>query len=215
MKLNTVEKRLLSQYGRPRPKPRESALGTLIATILSQNTSDTNSSRAYSSLRAKFADWSEAAKARLSVIEKAIAPGGLAKTKAVYIKTALQKIKQDFGAYDLDQIDDWPLEKSLDYLTTFRGVGHKTAACVLLFALQKKIIPVDTHVHRVTYRLGLVDNKTDRNKTFEYYRCQKHIIDYYSLHINLVRHGREICKASRPNSKKCSMRKICRFAGGE
>ena len=215
MKLSTVEQLLTDFYGRPRPNSRESALATLIATILSQNTSDTNSGRAYKSLRNKFRDWSAAAAARLTAIEKTIAPGGLAKTKAAYIHAALQKVKQDFGEYSLESLKNWPVDKSLEYLTSFQGVGHKTAACVLLFALHKKIMPVDTHIHRVSNRIGLVDNINDREKTFEYYHCHKDINDYYSLHINLVRHGRGTCKASRPNCENCILREICRFAGGK
>jgi len=214
-KLSRVEKLLGEHYGSRKFRSGKSALEILIATILSQNTSDLNSAKAYAALQEKFPNWSDLARARRTSIEKAIAPGGLARIKSAYIKTALQKIYHDFGEYDIEIINSWPLEKSLAYLTTFNGVGHKTCACVLLFAFGKKIMPVDTHVHRIAYRLGLVSDKKDRFKTYEYYLGLNNIIDYYNLHLNLIRHGRETCKSSRPDCKNCILSKICNYAEHE
>jgi len=213
MKLSRVEKLLIEHYGRKKFRSGKSALEILIVTILSQNTSDSNSAKAYAALNGKFPHWSDLARARLTTIEKTIAPGGLARIKSAYLKTALQKIYQDFGEYNIDIMKSWPLEKSLAYLISFNGVGHKTAACVLLFAFGKKIMPVDTHVHRISYRLGLVSVKKDRHKTLQYCLGQNNIIDYYNLHLNLIRHGRDICHSSRPDCNNCILSKICKYAG--
>jgi len=211
MRLSLIEKKLEKAYGKRRWKPHGSAMDVLISTILSQNTSDTNSGRAFESLLETFIGWDAVAKARIGVITKSIKSGGLAKIKANYIKEALGQIYHDFGRYSLISLKKMPVEKSLPYLTSLNGVGEKTAACVLLFAFGKKIMPVDTHVHRVTKRLGLVPKNADRQKSFQFWFDKKSIVDYYSFHLNLVRHGRVTCLARKPRCGHCVLNKQCAY----
>ncbi len=211
MRLKTIEKRLARRYSARAWKSRGSAVDVLIATILSQNTSDINSARAFKSLKTTFPSWESARTAPLRKIENAIKIGGLAKMKAAYIRAALERIKKDNGKYDLNRLKRRPLNESLAYLTSFHGVGEKTAACVLLFAFGLKIMPVDTHVQRVSQRLGLVPRENNRGKTFQFWFGQKNIVDYYNLHLNLVRHGRETCLARKPRCADCVMNDLCGF----
>jgi endonuclease-3 len=211
MRLSLIEKKLEKAYGKRRWKPHGSAVEVLISTILSQNTSDTNSGRAFESLMHAFNGWDAVANARIGTITKSIKSGGLAKIKAKYIKEALCQIYDDFGRYDLSSLKKVPIDKSLQYLTALNGVGEKTAACVLLFAFCKKIMPVDTHVHRVTKRLGLVPKNADRQKSFQFWFGKKSIVDYYSFHLNLVRHGRITCLARKPMCGHCVLNKQCAY----
>jgi endonuclease-3 len=211
MRLKKIEKRLEKRYGKRAWKSRGSAVDVLIATILSQNTSDINSTRAFKSLKSTFSSWESARLAPLGKIENAVKIGGLAKMKAAYIKAALEKIRKDKGKYDLSGLKLRPPAESLAYLTSFHGVGEKTAACVLLFAFGLKIMPVDTHIQRISLRLGLVPGHSDRGKTFQFWFGQKNIVDYYNLHLNLVRHGREICLARKPGCADCVINDLCGF----
>jgi endonuclease-3 len=211
MRLSLIEKKLEKAYGKRRCKPHGSAVDVLISTILSQNTSDANSSRAFKSLVNTFNGWDAVAKANLRAIAKSIKSGGLAKIKAKYIKEALEKIHQDFGRYSLDILEEMSIDQSLKYLTALNGVGEKTAACVLLFTFGKKIMPVDTHVHRVTRRLGLVLENSDRQKSFQFWFGKKSVVDYYNFHLNLVRHGRVTCLARKPRCGHCVLNKQCAY----
>lgn len=211
MRLRTIEKRLDGRYGARAWKPRGPAVEVLISTILSQNTSDINSNRAFIALKSNFPSWESVRSASLRKIESAIKIGGLASIKAVYIKTALERIKKDVGEYDLSGLKHRSAAESLTYLTSFQGIGEKTAACVLLFAFGMKIMPVDTHVHRIGIRLELVPEGSDRGKSFQFWFGQKNIVDYYNLHLNLVRHGREICLARKPRCEECVLNDLCAF----
>lgn len=211
MHIRQLEKKLEKAYGKRQWQAHGSALDVLISTILSQNTSDSNSSRAFDSLKSSFVEWNQVAKAGVSKIEKSIKSGGLAKIKAKYIKQALRRIFDDFGEYSLEKLENMPIEKSLEYLTSISGVGEKTAACVLLFALGERIMPVDTHVHRVTRRLGLVPGNADRGKSFQFWFGKKPIVDYYSFHLNLVKHGRVTCLARKPRCMHCVLNKQCAY----
>ncbi len=211
IKPNRLEKQLEKQHRKREWEPHGSGLDVLISTILSQNTSDNNSSRAFKSLKRDFPTWKKAAHARKSSIARSIKAGGLATIKAAYIKSALKKVKADFGSHSLSKIKPKPIEESLDYLTSFDGVGEKTAACVLLFAFGKKVMPVDTHVHRVTHRLGLIEKTPNRQKSFQFWFGQNNIVDYYNLHLNMVRHGRLICRAQNPKCSECILRDRCAY----
>lgn len=211
MRLNQIERRLSKLYGHRIFKKNRTALEILIATILSQNTSDLNSSKAYSNLLDKFDTWQLLANADTQNIENAIRVGGLAKSKSKYIKSALLQVYNDFEDYSLQKLKHWEIDKSLNYLTSLKGIGSKTAACVLLFAFNKPIMPVDTHVHRISHKIGLVTQKKDRQKTFQYYINQNNIVDYYNLHLNLVQHGRKICHSRRPDCKSCILNSLCDF----
>jgi endonuclease-3 len=211
MRLSLIEEKLEKAYGKRKWRPHGSAVDVLVSTILSQNTSDINSSRAFQSLSETFRGWDEIANARISSIAKSIISGGLARIKAGYIREALRKIYNDFGRYSLDSLKTMSIEKSMEYLTSMSGVGEKTAACVLLFALGKKIMPVDTHVHRVTMRLGLVPAESERRKSFQFWFGKKSIVDYYSFHLNLVRHGRITCLARKPGCGHCVLNRQCAY----
>ncbi|HEQ99510.1 MAG TPA: endonuclease III [candidate division Zixibacteria bacterium] len=211
LRLNQLEKKLERQHRKREWEAHGSGLDVLISTILSQNTSDNNSSKAFASLKRDFPGWEKAARARKSSIARSIESGGLARIKAGYIKSALQKVKNDMGSYSLNRLKEKPIEESLEYLTSFDGVGEKTAACVLLFAFGKKIMPVDTHVHRVTHRLGLIEESRDRLKSFQFWFGQNNIVDYYNFHLNMVRHGRLICRARNPKCDECLLKENCAY----
>jgi endonuclease-3 len=195
------------EYGRPRHH-RRPALDVLIGTILSQNTSDTNSHRAFQALKEAFPSWEAVAEARTSEIASAIRCGGLARIKAPRIRAILQQLLRERGKADLEFIERWPREKALDYLMVLPGVGAKTASCVLLFAFGKPVLPVDTHVHRVSQRLGLVDEDASPEKA---QAALEEIVppkDRLSFHINLIAHGRAICRP-KPRCSECVLLVPC------
>jgi endonuclease III len=204
-----IETRLASEYQIRPWKLRSSAVDILISTILSQNTSDINSKRAFKSLKSSFSGWDEVALASIPEIRRSITPGGLANTKAGYIKSALKKIKSDQGRFSLQNLSEIDIRDSLKYLTAIKGVGEKTAACVLLFGFNKNIMPVDTHIHRITKRLGLVPNSYDRQKTFNFWFGQSVVLDYYNIHLNMVKHGRNVCVARKPKCDICVLCDLC------
>ena len=146
-------------YGRPVLSPRYPPVDELVFTVLSQNTADVNTERTFASLKARFPEWTAARDASAEEIEEAIALGGLAHTKAPRIKKILEAISERTGAPDLGELDEMSDEEAQAYLVALPGVGPKTAACVLLFALERPVMPVDTHVHRVARRLGIIDEK--------------------------------------------------------
>jgi len=209
--LPAIEKKLNSEYGQKTWKKHGTAVDVLISTILSQNTSDINSGRAFKSLKNTFSGWDDIANSSTLRIKKAIQSGGLAAMKAGYIKKALQKIRADNGSYSLQGIGNNDISKNLEYLTSFTGVGEKTAACVLLFAFGHKIMPVDTHIHRLSKRIGLVPDHYDLRKTFYFWFGQSVVVDYYNLHLNMVKHGRNVCVARKPKCDDCVIRALCSF----
>ncbi len=202
-----VESRLRTRYGEPR-KPRLDPLDELILTILSQNTSDGNRDRAWGRLRETFADWDEVRHSDPDRLEEAIRPAGLAAQKSRTILRALEAASAG-GAPSLDQLEEMPDEQALRYLTAIKGVGTKTAACVLCFALGRPIIPVDTHVHRLARRLGLVpaDASAERSHTLLNELVPRDL--RFSLHVQLIRHGRSTCRARDPDCGTCPLRDIC------
>jgi endonuclease-3 len=206
-----INKLLVERFGIPeRQFPRPSPLSILIGTILSQNTNDTNSFKAYSSLRKKFPHWNNAAEARISEIEKEIKSAGLWKQKAKAIKAVLKFFSEKDPSLNLDYLKDKDSDAVFDELTQFKGVGVKTAACVLLFSLDRNVCPVDTHVFRTLNRIGLVDS-ANPEKTF--YEIKDKIPDgiAHQFHTNLIRLGREICKPQKPSCSICPFKKICKF----
>ena len=209
--IKSIFTKLEKVYGKKKWRVHSDPLSELIATILSQNTSDHNSHRAYSSLRSKFKDWENVRKANTSGIVGAIRSGGLADIKAKRIKDILQQIHKEKGHLDLDFLERWRTDKIKEYLGRFKGVGEKTIACVLLFSLKRPALPVDTHVLRVSKRLGLVPEKTDAAKTqviLERLVPPKLI---YQFHLNLIEHGRKTCKAANPLCGKCVLLDNCLY----
>ena len=206
-----INKLLIKHFGIPkRQNPLPNPLDTLIATILSQNTNDNNSYKAFNNLKSAFADWEEAAEAKKSTIEKLIRVAGLAPAKSKAIKNLLVDIKEKYGKLSLDFVNELSDEEKLAKLTSYDGVGVKTASCVLLFAMNKNICPVDTHVHRTTNRIGIVNQKTP-DKTFWALNSNFPEGIAHSFHTNLILLGREICKPTNPGCGVCPLKKVCKF----
>lgn len=203
---------LAAAYGRPRRR-RVDALDSLIQTVLSQNTSDVNSDRAFASLKAAFPTWEKAAAARPRAIETAIRSGGLARTKSRRILKLLLAVRQREGRLDLSALQELDAREADARLRGLPGVGPKTRACVLLFALGKHAFPVDTHVQRVTRRLGLIDEKTSAERAHEILGPQVPRGRALDLHLNLIRLGRELCRARAPRCAACTLRRMCPSCG--
>jgi len=185
----------------------------LILTVLSQNTNDINRDRAYSSLRKKFPRWDDVASARASSVASAIKAGGLANIKSRRIIEILKQIKAKSKGYSLDFLKDISDDEIRDYLTGFKGVGPKTVSCVMLFSLGRKTMPVDTHVHRVGKRLGLIPDKYSAEKAHAWFEELSLPLDVYQLHLNLISHGRTYCRPRNPKCEECPLRKICLYYG--
>jgi endonuclease-3 len=184
-------------------------VGSLVGTILSQNTTDVNSGRAYASLRERMPDWETVRRADARSIEAAIREGGLARTKARRIKRILTEIERTTGRIDLGFLRGMETEDVVDYLRGFPGVGSKTAAVVALFDLGREIMPVDTHIHRVIGRMGIIGRPRDREATF---RALAGIVPEgrsLSIHVNLIRLGRTYCRPARPLCDSCPVRRLC------
>lgn len=207
LKINSL---LIKHFGIPkRNKKMPDPLEMLIATILSQNTNDNNSYKAYQNLKSHYKSWKELAKEKRTKIESIIRIGGLAKQKSYVIKNLLSELSKQ-GNINLNYLNNLNNNLAIEQLTSYKGVGVKTASCVLLFALDRNICPVDTHVHRTTNRIGIVKEKTP-DKTF--YALNKDFPEgiAHSFHTNLIRLGREICKPAKPNCGVCPLMKICKY----
>jgi endonuclease-3 len=203
-------------YGRPVLSPRYPPVDELVFTVLSQNTADVNTERTFAALKARFPDWSAARDASAEEIEEAIALGGLAHTKAPRIKRILEAISAPGGAPDLGVLDGMTDGEAQDYLVSLPGVGPKTAACVLLFSLGRPVMPVDTHVHRVARRLGIIDAKTTADQAHPLLTELAGADDpeqVYAAHVDFVRHGRRVCHARRPACGECPLAGFCPSAG--
>ncbi|NLF01386.1 MAG: endonuclease III [Anaerolineales bacterium] len=199
---------LLEEYGNP-PWVAHDPVDTLVNTILSQNTSDTNRDRAYAQLRQRFPTWEAVRDAPTGAVQEAIRPAGLADTKAPRIQAALRTIAEERGELSLDFLRDMPLPEARAWLTSMHGVGPKTAAIVLLFAMQRPAFPVDTHVHRVTKRLGLIPPRASREAAHELLEAIVPPDLYYDLHINLINLGRQVCRPTNPAHDRCVVRDLC------
>jgi len=200
---------LLGEYGSCQWQPRNSPLAVLVQTILSQNTSDVNSRRAFNSLLASFDSWERVAAADVNDISTAIKMGGLGDIKAKRIKAALGEIKRKQGKLELDFLNQLPLAKARDWLKQLPGVGSKTASCVLLFSLGRPALPVDTHVLRITKRLGLIEPKTSAEQAHRLLESLVPADSVYQFHLLMIGHGRRVCQAQRPHCSQCVLRGIC------
>jgi len=203
-----IRDRLRDMYGRPRNEPHGDPVHELVLTMLSQNTSDTNRDVAYAGLRARFRSWAAVRDAPTAEVEEAIRRGGLAPTKAPRIQAALREIG---GPIDLDWLRDAPREEALGYLTALPGVGRKTAACVMIFAFGRPEIPVDTHVHRVGGRLGLFRTGASFDEAHDEMLAITPPDDAYELHMNLIAHGRRLCRPARPLCDECALNRMCPY----
>jgi endonuclease-3 len=206
--------RLDAAYGIPEWRPHHGAVAELVLTILSQNTSDANSGRAFVRLLERFPTWDDVIDAPLPELIEAIQPGGLAPTKAPRIQAALRDVRERAGGFDLDFLREMPLEEARAWLRELHGVGPKTVACVLLFALGRPAMPVDTHVFRVAGRLGLIPERSGKaamtaEKAHDLLESIVPPEDFYAFHIGLIKHGRRTCVAQRPRCPECVLLDLC------
>jgi endonuclease III len=206
-----IHKRLVDIYGQPNWRNPLPPVDELVSTILSQNTNDVNRDRAFISLRGRFSTWEQVRDAPLEQVIDAIRIAGLANQKGPRIQEALRSITSQRGALDLDFLADLPVEQAHSWLTSFKGVGPKTAAIVLLFALGKPAFPVDTHIYRVTGRLGLRPAKMNVEQAHVHLGNLFPPENYYAAHLNLIRLGREVCQARRPNCPICPVNELCDY----
>ncbi len=200
---------LEQEYGPCQWRSDRDPIDVLIGTILSQNTSDANSGRAFASLKATFASWEAVASAPAEHIARVIKSGGLHQIKASRIKQVLEQIKKEQGRISLDSLKSKTMDEAEDYLIRLPGVGHKTASCVLLFSLGKPSLPVDTHIFRVAKRLGLIDSRTSIEKAPSLLQEQIPPSKVYQFHVHMIEHGRRICHARQPRCNRCILRGIC------
>lgn len=207
-----VLSRLRAYYGEPARKVQRDPLSELILTILSQNTNDENSSKAYEALRARFPSWQAVMEAPSSAVAEAIRTGGLANIKAPRIQRILRQILAERGALTLDFLREMPTAEARKYLLALPGVGPKTAACVLLFSLGREALPVDTHIYRVAGRLGLLDAHLDAARAHEALEALVPPAEYYPFHLLMIQHGRTLCAARKPRCGECPLRNLCRYA---
>lgn len=212
-RLRQVARRLRRAYGAPPAPRRLPPLDELVLTILSQNTNDTNRDRAYADLRRTLPEWDDVADAPLPVVERAIRVGGLAPTKAPRIRAVLRALRDRGIALDDRALRRMRHDRLFALLVGLPGVGPKTAACVLLFSLGRPYFPVDTHVHRVAIRLGLVPAKATAVKTQETLQAALAPGEMYETHMNLIRHGRHVCVALRPICSQCVLNDLCPKVG--
>ncbi len=201
---------LESVYGVPEARSVD-PVDLLVMTILSQNTSDINSSRAFEQLKGRFSSYDDILDASGEEIADAIRPGGLADIKAARIRGALERLREDFGSVDLSALKKMSPEEARSYLTSIPGIGPKTASVIMLFGFGMPAMPVDTHVYRVSRRIGLVPENASIAETQRILEEITPREKYISLHINLIRHGRLVCRARNPLCGRCEVRGLCRY----
>jgi endonuclease-3 len=206
-----IHQRLLEVYGEPTWRNPLPPVDELVSTILSQNTNDANRDRAFHALRAKFAAWESVRDANAGDVAAAIRPAGLANQKGPRIQRVLRQITEERGGLDLSFLKDLPLEEARGWLMKFNGVGPKTAAIVLCFSLGRPAFPVDTHIYRVTGRIGLRPEKMTVEQAHPHLEALFPPETYYAAHLNLIRLGREVCHARKPDCPNCPIRKLCDF----
>jgi len=206
-----VHKRLLDFYGYPKWRNPLPPLDELVSTILSQNTNDLNRDVAFNALKERFATWEEVRDAPRRQVKDAIRTAGLANQKAPRIQLALRAITKKRGELSLEFLRDLSAEEAKAWLTQFKGVGPKTAAIVLQFSLDKPAFPVDTHIYRVTGRIGLRPGKMNVEKAHAYFEELFPPEDYYTAHLNIIRLGREICVARKPRCPECPLQDLCDY----
>jgi endonuclease-3 len=184
----------------------------LVSTILSQNTNDANRDRAFHALRQALPTWQAVRDASAQAVIRAIRPAGLANQKGPRIQSVLRAISEERGSLDLSFLRRWSPEQAMAWLMRFKGVGHKTASIVLLFSLSMPAFPVDTHIYRLSGRLGLRPERCSLNQAHEHLARIFPPETYYAAHLNLIRHGREVCHARTPACPVCTLRRMCPYA---
>lgn len=201
----------MDAYGIPEWRKPLPPLDELISTILSQNTNDLNRDRAFESLRERFPTWEDVRDAETGEIVDAIRSAGLANQKGPRIQSALRSITEERGSLELDFLRDLSPEDVRQWLMGFKGVGQKTAAIVMQFSLGMPAFPVDTHIFRLTKRWDLIGEKVSADAA---HQLLADLFDpdlYYAAHLNIIRHGREICHARKPDCNQCFLQELCHY----
>ncbi len=210
-KAREVRDRLMAHYGYPHWRPHRDPLEELIITTLAQNSTDHNADIAYRRLRERFPTWMDVMSAPVEEVIEAVRSAGLGNQKGPRIQAILRKVWEERGEFDLNFLAEMRTEEAEAWLTSIKGVGHKTASIVLLFCFGRPTFPVDTHVSRVTKRLGLVPEKASTRQIRALWESLVPPEDYYPLHLNLIRHGREVCIARAPRCEICVLRDVCDY----
>jgi len=206
-----IHETLLEAFGEPIWRNPLPAIDELVSTILSQNTNDINRDRGFNALRAKFPTWEAVRDAKVEDVIAAIKPAGLANQKGPRIQQVLRAITEERGSLNLDFLAAMPVDEARAWLTKFNGVGPKTAAIVLCFSLNMPAFPVDTHIYRLSGRIGLRPEKMTVEQAHPYLESIFPPETYYAGHLNLIRLGREICGARKPNCPQCPIIKLCDY----
>jgi endonuclease III len=210
-KTEEVRRTLAEHYGDLEWRPSIDPLSELVLTILSQHTSDLNRDRAFAEMRRRFPTWEEVRDARVEDLADSLRSGGLANQKAPRIQEVLRLIGEERGSLNLDFLMEMPPAEAKRWLSGFRGVGPKTAACVLMFACGMPVLPVDTHVYRVSQRLGLIGAKVSADQAHDVLEGMVAPEHRYPFHIHMITHGRRVCKAQRPRCEACVVRDHCLY----
>jgi endonuclease III len=210
-KVERVNRMLVDAYGPRSLHGTRDPLDELVLTILSQNTSDRNSGRAFRLLKARYASYQAVLEAPTAELYEVIKPAGLGNIKAPRIQSVLAEIIRRTGGLDLQFLSTLSMPEAKAWLTSLPGIGPKTAACVLCFACGMPALPVDTHVHRVAKRLGLIGPKVSADAAHELLEQALPAEDVYSFHVNMILHGRQICHALRPLCGRCPLADVCDF----
>jgi len=206
-----VHRQLIQVFGEQHPGRRLDPIAELVSTILSQNTNDALRDRAFGALRQRFPTWEQVRDARVEDVVAAIRVAGLSQQKAPRVQQALRRVSAERGELSLDFLTGMEVHEAKRWLTSIKGVGPKTAAIVLLFSLDMPAFPVDTHIHRVTKRLGLIPGNTSREKAHTLLESLLPPETYHSFHLNLIRLGRQVCGARRPRCELCALRDLCDY----
>lgn len=206
-----VSAALRELYGGLEWRAGQDGMDELISCILSQNTSDINRDRGFAALKARYPTWEAVRDAPTPELIETIRPAGLANQKAPRIQQVLRRIEAERGAFNIDFLAGMPIDEAKAWLTSLGGVGPKTAAIVLCFAYNRAAFPVDTHVHRVGQRIGLLPQGISADKAHDVMEAITPPEAYYEFHINLIRHGREICQARRPQCERCPLTEYCDY----
>ncbi len=210
-KVAQIAQRLVEVYGPRQQHSTRNPLDELILTILSQNTSDRNSGRAWRALQAHYRSWDDVLAADVRDLYEVIKPAGLGNIKAPRIQAVLQEVLNRCGSFDLAFLGDLSLPEAKRWLRSLPGVGPKTAACVLCFACNMPALPVDTHVHRVSQRLGLISPKVSADAAHDLLEQALLPENVYAFHVNMILHGRQICRALHPACEGCPLIDICDY----
>jgi endonuclease-3 len=210
-KWTQVSARLQNAYGTPSWRQALPPVDELVSTILSQSTSDTNRDKGFNALKARYATWEAVRDASPGEVVETIRPAGLANQKGPRIQQALKTVSDRVGSLDLGFLNELPIEDAKKWLTSIDGVGPKTAAIILCFAFNRAAFPVDTHVHRISSRLGFFAASVSADKAHPIMEAIVPPDEYYSGHLNLIRHGREICHARNPECERCPLTDLCDF----